>query len=328
MKRIRITRVCAAAVCLMMWAAPLIGADDAAPVLPSNIPQLRELAVKILIDASMSDIPLLRANALEGMQAAPDRALPLATRLLSDPNPAVRYVAVVTAGQLQFKSLAGSIRPLLKDDNPSVQAAAIYALRALGEKIDLTPLAGLLERRDTGLRANVAQLLGLLGDPSAVPMLRRAALQPMPRAGATDLAVVRIQIAEAMARLGDDESLDALRAGAFSQFDEVRILAIVAMGEVKDKRMEVALERLADNPPVEIQIAAAGALARMGNNGKLQTVLDAARNVNPIVRGQAAVNFAYFTDDRSLVMVRNMLVDEDPIVRVSAAAAVLRRLSQ
>ncbi|QNN25290.1 HEAT repeat domain-containing protein [Planctomycetales bacterium ZRK34] len=328
MKRFQLMRVCLGAVCLSMLAGTLNAADENETKLPTNLPELRETAVKILVEASFSDVPLLRANALEGMQAAPDRALPLATRLLNDPNPAVRYVAVVTAGMLKFDSLSTAIRPLLRDEHPSVQAAAIYALRAVGENIDLTPLAGLLERRDPGLRGNVAQLLGLLGDPSAVPMLNRAALLPMPRVSATDLAVVRIQIAEAMARLGDDDALDALRSGAFSQFDEVRVLAIVAMGEVKDRRMEVALERLADQPPVEIQVAAAGALARMGNTTKVQSVLDAARHVNPIVRGQAAVNFAYFSDDRSLVMLRNMLIDEEPIVRVSAAAAVLKRLSK
>jgi len=308
----------------LMLPAAIFAADEAADA-PLNRTELHNRSVNILIDASVSDIALLRANALEGLHPVPQRALPLTSRLIDDPNPGVRYAAVVTAGMLKFDSLVPMIRPLLKDDNTSVRAAAIYALNAIGESVDLTPLAGMLERRDPKLRSNVAQLLGMLDDPSAIPMLRRAATLPMPRASASDLAVVRIQVAEAMAKLGDDKALDALRAGAFSQFDEVRVLSVIAMGAVGDRRMEVALEKLASSPPVELQLAAAGSLARLGNTEYLDAVLTAADHENMIVRGQAAMTLSYFNDETSLKKLAGMLDDPQAVVRVSAAAAILKR---
>ncbi|MBI1368908.1 MAG: hypothetical protein GC162_09680 [Planctomycetes bacterium] len=313
-----------------------IGAEpvEKPPIRPSekvrNLPAktLREVqneSLDILLSAASDELPLLRANALEAMQIMPDRALPLATKGLADENPAVRYVAVVTAGVLKFKSLAPAIKPLLKDANPSVRAAAIYSLYSLGEEIDLTPLADYLAGRDPAVRANVAQLLGLLGDKSAIPMLKKAANEPMPRAAAPQVAVVRIQIAEAIAKLGDDSVLDALRAGAFSQFDEVRVVSILAMGEVGDRKMEVGMEQFLTNAPVELRLAAAGALAKLGNLKGMDTLLDASGHENPVVRGQAAVMLGYFKDERTFAYLRVLMDDPNPLVRVSAAAAVLRR---
>jgi HEAT repeat protein len=292
-----------------------------------NAVTARDRAIEILVQASMSEFAQSRANAIEALSQAPERLLPVTARGLADTNPGVRFAAVVTAGVNRLDSLAGAIRPLLEDGDPSVRAAALYSLHVLGEKVNITPLADLLDKGDPRVRANVALLLGLMGDESAVPLLRRAARTVMPRASAVQSALLRIQVAEAIAKLGSDEALDALRAGAFSNFDEVRVLAITAMGAIKDRRSEVMIEPLLANPPMEIQLAAAGALARMGNERGLAIATELAKHENAVIRAQAAWVLGWMKSDGVLATLEGLLGDESEMVRVSASASVLRRAS-
>jgi HEAT repeat protein len=292
----------------------------------------RDRAVRVIVAMSTDRNPMLRSNAIEAMQPLPERALPLTQAGLDDGHPAVRYAAVVTAGMKDFRSLNDAIRPLLGDENPSVRSAARYALHRLGEEVDLTPLAGALRSADPGLRANTAQLLGLIGDASAVPMLKEAAAEPMPRVGAAQANVVRMQIAEAIVRLGDDSELSTLRAGAWNSVGEVRVVAINAMGAVGDRKMIPAFEQMLTDrfqpEPPEIRLAAAGALARMGQYAGQAVAMKLSRDANPIVRSQAAWVLGWFADGPSLGRLGQMLDDETPVVRIAAAASIIRRSAE
>ncbi len=300
----------------------------AAPVAPADTVQR---AVAVLVDASVGDIASLRCNAVEAMEMLPHRALPVMQKALGDPNPAVRFAAVVTSAKLKMKELSPSIQPLIKDENPSVRAAAIAALFALGQKVDLTPLGDLLRAPDPGLRSNVAMLLGMLGDASAVPMLKSAAEVPMPRASAAQIAVTRIQIAEAIAKLGDDKSpqrgaeLDALRAGIYNSMGEVRILAVNAVGEVHDQGCEGSLARLLTEGPLELQLAAAASLRRLGNAKGLPIAIQYSAHDDPVIRAQAAWALGWFNGNLSYNHLARLLNDPEPHVRVAAAASIVRR---
>lgn len=322
-------------------ARPAAPAAEAAEP-PQRIAHRR--AIDILLSAALGEDPYLRANAIEAMQQVPQRALPLAQKGLNDPHPVVRYASTVTAGMLKFDSLKPAIRPLLNDSEPAVRAAAIYSLYALGERIDLTPLATMLTSQDPHLRANVALLLGLLGDKSAIDLLKSAAGEPMPRASAVQAAVTRMQIAEAIARLGDDSVLNVVRAGAYSEFGEVRIVSINAMGVLADRRMEPAIAAIMTNPDMKvapdqpldvqeqgrmmetsIQLAAAGALARMGSARGVTIALNASRHTQPVLRSQAAWVLGWLRDDAGQTRLAEMLDDPNVQVRVAAAASIVRR---
>jgi HEAT repeat protein len=306
--------------------------------------ELRNRAIEVLVEAANGPDAALRSNAVEALQVDPSRALPVVHKGLSDENPGVRFAAAVTVGMLRFQQLSSALEPLLEDANASVKAAALYALHVLGAEVDITPLADMLASQDPSLRGNVALLLGLMGNESAVPMLKRAGRQSMPRASEAQKAVVRVQIAEAVARLGDNSSLDALRASAFSQYHEVKVLAITAMGAVGDRSMEVALVNLLSDPGVpqprktdeqtaaalqrlraELQLAAAGALARLGNMRGMDVAIRLSGADDPAIRAQAAWVMGWMRDDATGQRLASLLSDPVPHVRVPAAAAVLRR---
>ena len=224
-------------------------------------------AIRVVLNATRSDQPRLRANAIEAMSARPDRAVAIAQAALNDPNPAVRYAALVIIGQQQARELGPlAAQRITRETNPSTKAAAIFAAYRCGQDIDLSPLAAMLTHRNPTARGNAAYLIGEIGEASALPMLRELAGAPMPRASAGEQALVRLQFAEAMLKLNDVEALNYVRSATRARDDEVRILAIQVIGQAKDRAMRGNLHNLIDpmDQPMQVRLAAAEALAKMG----------------------------------------------------------------
>ena len=126
--------------------------------------ELREAAIELLSQAMNSTYPLLRANALEALQLAPEVFEPFVRKSLVDPNIGVRFIAAMSIGQLKMKHLAHLAEPLLHDPSQSVQAAAIFALHKCGHQVDLTPLAEMILSNKPEIRGNAAMVLGDLGN--------------------------------------------------------------------------------------------------------------------------------------------------------------------
>lgn len=284
---------------------------------------VRDRAIEQVLLSARSGDPFLRANAIEAMQPLPDRALPLAQLGLDDEHPVVRFAALVTIGKLNPPGMGDLVRGMLDDPSASVRGAAMFAGRKLGLDVPIDGLAPMLTSRDPGVRANAALLLGMMGDPSAIPMMQELAQVPMPRAGAAAQAVARIQMSEAVLKLGDNRALDAIRAGAYSSHDVVRVLSVTVMGKTGDRRMAPAIRQMLEDPPIELQLAAAEALARMGWDDGLPQMLEGARSEITAVRAQAAFGLGLVHDPRAATALVAMLDDPAEQVRLSAAAAIL-----
>jgi len=283
----------------------------------------RDRATRLVVQAARSDDPFIRANAMEAAEHAGRRAVPLLQVGIGDDSRAVRFAALCTLGKLGDRSMEAAARRKLRDPDPSVRCAAIYALHEMGVQVDQTPLAQALLSSDPTKRNNAALLLGLIGEPSAVPMLAQTDRRPMPRASAVADALSRVQVAEAMVRLGDDEALDPIRAGMYSTFDEVRVLSTLMIGRLGDRSMQPALQRLLEQNPVELRLAAAEALGRFGKAQALPAVLAALDFPSPPVRSQAALALGVFDQPQARAALVRLLDDKDPAVRLAAAAAVL-----
>ncbi|MGB0766364.1 MAG: HEAT repeat domain-containing protein [Phycisphaeraceae bacterium] len=242
--------------------------------------QAKPKAYAIIRRAGTSDDPRLRLAAIEAAQHAPDAALDLARNGLGDENPAVRFGALVTVGKLQLVDLAPAALDLLRDRNESVRAAALFAAKRCGKNVDLSPLGGMLASGSPGTRANAAMLVGQLGDRQAIDMLREMASAPMPRVSPAERSWVRLQFAEAMIRLdpNDAEVLGSIRASIYSNLDDVRVLSIQILGEIRDQSVQGGLAHIVkrDNP-IQVKIAAAHALVRFGDTQGIPTLLRAAR---------------------------------------------------
>jgi len=284
-------------------------------------------AVEQILLASRSDDPFIRANAIEAVQAAPDRALPLVQIGMEDPNPAVRFASLVTIGQLKLTSLGLAATNMISDPDPTVAAAAIYAASMCGQEPNPSQLAGMLFSRNPQQRGNAAMLLGMMGDRSAVPMLRDASRSPMPRAASNEKAIVEIQIAEALVKLGEDDALGLLRTRAYSADPTVKVFAVTVLGNLEDRAMSgnfVQMLRNTTDHPVELRVAAANALAKLADEQGLDVLQEAAASTYPTVRSQAVFGLSLLTSKTAETSRVALLDDPEQMVRISAAAAVLR----
>ncbi|MEM1107071.1 MAG: HEAT repeat domain-containing protein [Planctomycetota bacterium] len=307
--------------------ALLLAAFTSAPeATASPLADAEPQAIRVLLEASRSEDALLRMHAVEGAKSMPQRALPMVQLALQDENPAVRFAALVTMGRLELDSLTESAVSVAKDeDQPDfVKAAALFAASRCGEDVDLGQLAAMLWDEDPSLRSNAALLFGLSENPSALPVLLDAVDAPMDRARPVDRQIVRLQITEALFNLGHEDSLKALRGAAYSNHNEVRVMATLMLGRARDGGMEGNLIGFLAKDPVELRLAAAEALAQIGSLEGLPVMLSAAESSVATVRSQAAFALSHAaTDTQAADRLARLLEDPNERVRIAAAVATL-----
>lgn len=300
-----------------------------------SLSELRERAIEMLTLGAASDWAEERANSLEALSLAPSRAEPLVRAALGDENVGVRAVAAMIVGRKRLTELAPYVEPLLDDGAAIVRSSAIYAMRRCGYDADPTLLGRMLTgSRDARQRAHAAFLLGELGDRSALPMLRDAARDPMTRASQAEARLLRLQIAEARVKLGEDEAMHEIRAALYpARPEELEATALAAqiIGQVDDRgsidQLIYLTARQDDRRrfmPAEVRLAAAGALAELGLRQGSFIAEEFVSSDRATLRAQAAYVFGQTGKPENLPVLKRLLDDDELIVRISAAAAVLK----
>jgi len=318
-------------------AGPLASASlHVEPMPQSQNPEigLSDTALGILRQASTAPYPQLRANAIEAMQFAPEHLDPLVRRGLVDENRGVRFAAAMTLGKHRMKDIAHLLEPLLRDESESVQAAAIYGLKRCGKPVDLSPLATLILSDDPEVRANAALVLGDLGNASAVPVIQRAVGRGMSRVNAAKVKLVDLQIAEALVKLGEEKQIEGIRAALFAPAEEGELTAVACMmsGRLQDERTIPNLVRLARitgdyQQPAEVRMAATWGLARLDPAmASIDVPMEYVTSDKYQWRFQAAMTLGEIGNPGSLTTLSTLMNDENPLVQVAAASAILQIL--
>ena len=299
-------------------------------------------AVDVLARAAQSEDALLRAHAVEGIKPLRDRALPMARLLMDDPNPGVRFVALVTLAHLAEPGVGDAAMSMARgpeaDANGSVRAAALVAAKEAGRGVSLTPLARMLDSRDLTERANAVMLLGEFGHRSAIAMIRELSANVPKRTSPVREAIYRLQVAEALAKLGDEESVDAIRAATLSPLHEVQVLGLYLLGELEDGTYAPLLKgRVQDERrSIEVRVAAATSLARLGEDTGATVLLEASRleqielndemvEASPL-RASACFGLGLLPREDTATRLIELLDDPSSRVRVAAAAAIVGAL--
>jgi apolipoprotein N-acyltransferase len=303
-------------------------------IVPPNGAEGRELALSVLLQAARSPDPSQRANSLEALSGERAALMDVLRESLGDPNRGVRFTACMCAGRAKAVSLANIIEPLALDESGSVRAAALFALVRMGRRVDITPLAALAMSDDPEVRANAVLVLGELGDRSAVPLIEAVAGRPLKSGDQTRARIVDLQCAEALAKLGQRQALDPIRAALFAPSEQAELIALACqiVGEIRDEGSRGALMRLwnADGSsmrPPEIRLAAATALARLGEPDMRPVLVMtrlAANSPDPFIRAQAATALGWIPTAEAQALLAPMLRDRNPYVQISAAGAWLR----
>jgi HEAT repeat protein len=276
-------------------------------------------------------------EAVEGLESSGSaEAAPYIRLALLDDHPAVRFAGCTAVGKLRDPIATQAVRECLKDPNPNVQVAALYALHRLGDtrRTGRIP-AYLLDHDEPPVRRNAALLLGLLDEPGAIKVLARAMKD--------EDAGVRHHALEAMARLGNAEARQELVFMTNAGVGSEEVFAIGALAGTGEPVYEdTFLYKLETASHLETKLAAARGLGLLGSDKGLRLALTALRTNRPrfndpndppqgqVLRAKqlAAAALGAMGRLEALPALKYVLEqDRDPRAQVSAARAILEILA-
>lgn len=327
-----------AAGCLTTWgfAEPAAeGAARASASGPLERSTQREAAIERLVSLSRHENAQVRANAVEALSSAPSRVSEVVGDRLLDANEGVRSVAAMVAGRLRLREHIERLEMMVDDSSPYVRASVVFALRRCDVDQNPSELADMvINHSDPRVRAHAAYILGELRERSALGLLRQASGEPMRRASSSQVDLLRLQIAEAMVKLGDEAQLSVLRAALYPARPEqleATALAVQILGEVEDKGAIDQLIMLARSAsetdrvmPAEVRLAAASSLAKLGLPQGTFVADEYRADPSPVLRAQCAMVYGDTRQGESLGVVVGMCDDASELVRVAASGAVLK----
>jgi HEAT repeat protein len=227
-----------------------------------NTKMLKPRAKIILEKALKSEHSRLRSPAIEiVVDTGQNDMLPHITRLTTDKIVPVRFNATVALGDMRSLSCEAIVRKGLSDPNVNVRIAAAYSLVKMNQPQFVEQLRAAAKSSDQTVRANAALLLGKTGDPENIELLYQV-LQ------ANDsIDKVRLQAVESIALLGDERMYRSkLWALLISKFSDDRVIGIRGMGALNTLEAKNAIVTMLQDDVLEVRLAAAEQLARMGDN--------------------------------------------------------------
>ena len=237
----------------------------------------------------------------------------LGARLAAE-NPCVRLTAAKLLGETTISDDA--LGRYLEAPSARVREAALRAVGG-GER---AALRGQVERmlgaREVPVAAMAAWALGEIEHRASVPALRRALTH--------DAATVRLTAAWALGSIEDPVAVPDLEARASSDSDRrVKLAAIHALGDIGSARALDGLVRLVDGRDLEVSVAAAEAIASIGDLEAAPPALIRAAESSHVPLRHAALSVLVEIEDPALAPVLLAHVtDADPDVRAAVIEAL------
>lgn len=183
-------------------------------------------------------------------------ATPVFLRALRSSHPRVRIAALHGLGNDEGDDAREPAERALRDDHPGVREAAARALGDIGSARSAPALAAALDDRDRTVRLSAAHAFSDLNELEKAPeALVRAA-------GSSDAELSAIAV-EALAEIGDPETIDVLIGRLSSPSREVRVRVVEALGSMRSPKAMPALMRALKDADPEVRRAAAEALGEM-----------------------------------------------------------------
>jgi len=289
---------------------------------------LRSEAIQIIRDGLDDENPLIRANAIEVVAATRQiRLMPKVQRLLGDQSVPVAFAAALAIGDVEYSLAKNEVAELIQDENENIRIAGVYAMRRVGYPVSFELLQKAIASDDQTIRANAALLLGKSGDESALKFLYWA----LQHEDSDDK--VRFQAAEGIAMLGDERIYPKLWAMLISAYADDRVVGVKAMGALGTVKAKNALFTMLDDDILEVRLAAAEQLGRLGDTTGEPEVLDVfAKNLTAGLDKQShervnvltALAIGQIGTKPLIKYLAQLLRDESKFVRVAAAKAVLQ----
>ena len=226
-------------------------------------------AVSILKRGLQSRDAKMRTHAIEiAAETSQKNMVGLISKLTTDPIVPVRFAATVALGDMKCSKCEKTLRKSLNDPDVNVRIGAAYSLVKLNYPKYVEQIRAAAKSPDQTVRANAALLLGKLGNPNNLDLLYEVMEEP----DSTDK--VRMQAVESIARLGDERMYRSkLWALQISKFADDRVMGIRGMGALNTAESRNAITMMLQDEVLEVRLAAAEQLARLGDKRGEEEVL-------------------------------------------------------
>lgn len=279
--------------------------------------KLRDLAWQELSLAKGSPNPVIRAHALEGMkEGVGASAADAIISGLADDAAIVRFAAAMAAGELKLAEARKPLLQLIDDVDASVRVAARFALHRLGDTSRSHDLENTAKDPQARTRGDTALVLGLLGEPSAANVL-------IPMLADSDPGV-RLQVAEALWRLGRDDGLERLVSYSLSGHADEQMIAISGLAAPRDRRVLGHITGNLTSDYQEVALVAARAAGMLGEDAGYGVALKGINSRDPRQRMLAALAFGAIGRTDAQDELAQLLRDPDHDVRIAAATSLLQ----
>lgn len=222
---------------------------------------LRPSALEIVKASLKHKNPRLRSNAIEVVaQTGQKDLMPEIVRLMDDPVAAVRFSAIMVAGDMQCRHCEKKMRGYLKDADENVRLAAAYGLVKLNYTEFRSHLHQAVTSSDQTVRANAGLLIGKLGDPADIGLL----YSMMRDESSNDM--VKLQAVESIAQLKDIRLYRSkLWALLISKYADDRMVGIRGMGALGTVDAKSAIVTMLSDDVEEVRLGAAQELGKLGD---------------------------------------------------------------
>jgi HEAT repeat protein len=293
-----------------------------------SIDELVPEAEQIIQEGLSDDDPLIRANTIEVIATTKQiKQMPKVQRLLEDDFVPVRFAAALAVGDSEYSFAESSVRQLLIDRDENVKIAADYALCKLGTSSGFELVRKAAASSDQTVRANAVLLLGKSGDKNSLKVLYWA----LRNKDSDDK--VRLQAAEAIARLGDERIYPKLWAMLISIYADDRVMGVSAMGLLGTEEAKNALITKLDDDILEVRLAAAEQLGMLGETiGEAEVLKVFTKNLTTgldkeelqRVNTLTALAIGRIGTANLTRFLPQLLENESKFVRIAAAKAVIQ----
>lgn len=279
------------------------------------------LAVPQMLRALEDTNVAVRVNAAAGLVRMTDpRSLCPLLKALQDEDSDVRRYAAVGIGELQDpKAVPELIHVLsaweqLAELDAEFLEAVVEAVGKLQDTQAVPALLPLLQAKHDGVLLKTVLALKQLRDASAIPELLKLLRSPKP--------TLRRRVVETLGKSGDLSVVPIL--GELLQADfshEVRAAVARAFGELKSKQSIPFLEA-ALRDEVAVRCQAVIAIGNVGEKKALPALMAMLKDSAPEVRYHAVSAIAKLNEPKTLKMLAIMLEDSDQMVQTAAKNAI------
>lgn len=259
--------------------------------------------------------PAVRAAACELLARVGDRtAAPALVRALGDANARVVYAATAAVQSLGGEETEALVLAAARSTEPRVRLAALRVVAYFGYETAIDRLLEALGGDEREAEAAL-QALGALEASRALDALLLAASGPSAR--------LRSAAARALGRrVPDPRSLEWLRRALGDDDPWVRYYACQALGRLADLPSANALAGLLADPAGQVRVAAVEALSRVPSESARRALGEAARSDDEEVRRAALLGLGAAAGADALPVLLEALASADGATRLIAVSAL------